>query len=106
RAPAAAEPVAMISGDAEPGRLDWPADVAVGPDVDLATVRRQLRAAEARFGPLELGPTIDGDGERKATYRLNGTRGHLELALTYDPDGDCVAALSLVPVKLVAPDLG
>jgi CubicO group peptidase (beta-lactamase class C family) len=100
----AAELVATINAFAEPGRADWPEGVAVGPDVDLAAVRRQLRAAEARFGPVELGPAIDGDGEGKATYRLNGARGHLELALTYDAGAGCVAAISLVPVKLLPPD--
>jgi CubicO group peptidase (beta-lactamase class C family) len=84
---------------------DWPAEVAVGTDVDLATARRQLRAAEARFGPVELGPVVDGDGERKATFRLHGARGHLDLALTHDPDAACVAAVAIVPVKLVPPDL-
>ena len=102
---AATELVATINAYAEPGGGDWPADVAIGSDVDLAVVRRQLRAAEARFGPLELGPAIDGDGERKATYRLHGSRGHLELVLTYDPVASCVAAISLVPVKLLPPDL-
>jgi CubicO group peptidase (beta-lactamase class C family) len=102
---AASELVATINASADPGRADWPEDVAIGPDVDLAVVRRQLRAAEARFGPVELGPAIDGDGERKATYRLHGPRGHLELALTYDTDASCVAAISLVPVKLLPPDL-
>ncbi len=102
---AATELVATINAAAQPGGPDWPANVAIGPDVDLAAVRRQLRAAEARFGPLEVGPVIDGDGEHKATYRLHGPRGHLELALTYDPGASCVAAISLVPVKLVPPDL-
>ena len=54
---------------------------------------------------MELGPAIDGDGERKVTYRLPGPRGHLELALTYDAEAGCVAAISLVPVKLLPPDL-
>jgi CubicO group peptidase (beta-lactamase class C family) len=102
---AATELVATINAAAQPGGPDWPPDVAIGPDVDLAAVRRQLRAAEARFGPLELGPAIDGDGEHKATYRLHGPRGNLELALTYDPGASCVAAISLVPVKLLPPDL-
>jgi CubicO group peptidase (beta-lactamase class C family) len=102
---AAAELVATINAAATPGAAQWPADVAIGPDVDLGAVRRQLRAAEARFGPLELGPAIDGDGERKATYRLHGARGHLELALTYDAGAACVAAVSLVPVKLLPPEL-
>jgi hypothetical protein len=102
---AAEEIVAAIGAAAGPGGLQWPADVAMGADVDLATVRRQLRAAEARFGPLVLGPPIDGDGELKATFRLRGARGDLDLGVTYDPKASCVAAISLVPVKLLPPDL-
>ena len=102
---AATELVATINAAAEPGRADWPSGVALAADVDFAAVRRQLRAAEARFGPVELGPAIDGDGERKVTYRLQGPRGHLELALTYDAEAGCVAEISLVPVKLLPPDL-
>src|SRR5207249_3903039 len=83
---------AAIAGQGGAGIAEWPRTRPIGPDVDLAAIRRQLRAAEARFGPVELGPPIDGDGERKATYRLHGARGHLELALTFDPDAGCIAA--------------
>lgn len=102
---AAEEIVAAIAGQGGAGIAEWPRTRPIGPDVDLAAIRRQLRAAEARFGPVELGPPIDGDGERKATYRLHGARGHLELALTFDPDAGCIAAISLVPTKLLPPDL-
>ena len=101
----AAEDVVAALNQGGAGIVDWPGDHAIGSDVDVAAIRRQLRAAEARFGPVELGPPIDGDGARKATYRLHGARGHLELALTFDPDADCVAAISLVPTKLLPPDL-
>ena len=102
---AAEEIVAAINRAATSGAIDWPADLALAADVELGALRRQLRAAEARFGPLELGPPIDGDGELKATYRLHGPRGHLELALTFDPAAGCVSAISIVPVKLLPPDL-
>ena len=102
---AAEDVVAAIGSPGGAGIADWPGDHAIGPNVDPAAIRRQLRAAEARFGPVELGPPIDGDGERKATYRLHGARGHLELALTFDPEASCVAAISLVPTKLLPPDL-
>jgi len=94
---------AINAGDSGP--VDWPAALAAGADVDLAAVRRQLRATEARFGPVELGPPIDGDGERKATFRVYGSRGQLELALTHDSEAHCVAAISIVPVKLLPPEL-
>jgi hypothetical protein len=102
---AAEELVGAINGGAHPGGADWPADLAIGADVDLDAARRQLRAAEARFGPVELGPAVEGDGDRKATFRLHGPRGHLELALTYDPDARCVSTIAIVPVKLLPPDL-
>jgi CubicO group peptidase (beta-lactamase class C family) len=101
----AAEEIVAAIGQGGPAIVEWPGERTIGPDVDLAAISRQLRAAEARFGPIELGPPIDGDGERKATYRLNGARGYLELALTFDPDAGCIAAISLVPTKLVPPDL-
>jgi hypothetical protein len=101
----AAEGLVAAINTPHPGGPDWPADIAIGPDVDLEAARRQLRAAEARFGPVELGPPVDGDGERKATYRLHGTRGHLDLVLTHDPDASCVASVAIVPVKLHPPEL-
>jgi CubicO group peptidase (beta-lactamase class C family) len=102
---AAEEIVAAVDSEGGLAIAAWPGDRSLGPDVDVAAIRRQLRAAEARFAPVELGPPIEGDGERKAIYRLHGARGHLELALTYDPDADCVAAVSLIPTKLLPPDL-
>jgi CubicO group peptidase (beta-lactamase class C family) len=102
---AAEEVVAAIGNAAGRGGPEWPADVAIGPTIDVAAVRRLLRAAEARFGPLELGQPIEGDGELKTTFRLHGARGDLELALTYDPGAGCIAAITLVPVKLLPPDL-
>ena len=102
---AAQEIVAAIDSEGGAAIAEWPGDRVIGSDVDPEAIRRQLRAAEAQFGSVELGPPIDGDGERKATYRLHGTRGHLELALTLDPEAGCVAAISLVPTKLLPPDL-
>jgi hypothetical protein len=102
---AAQEIVSAINQAATNGALDWPADLAVAADLDFPAIRRQLRATEARFGPVELGPPIDGDGELKATFRLHGSRGHLELGLTYDPAASCVSAITIAPVKLLPPDL-
>jgi hypothetical protein len=102
---AARELVAAIASAAV-GSPEWPADLAIGPDVDLAAIRRQLRAAESRYGPVQLGPAIDGDGDVKATYRVHGARGHLELVLTYDPANSCVANVAIVPAKVLGPDLG
>ena len=85
--------------------VTWPMGLAIGPDVDLAAVTRSLAAAAARFAPLALGPVVDGDGERKATWRLRGERGHVDLALTFDPATSCVAAVSLAPPKATLPNL-
>ncbi len=91
--------------DHGPVAIDWPADVAVGDGVDVGAIVRALRATEARFAPLELGPAVAGDGERKATFRLAGPRGRVDLALEIDPDLACVTAARLVPVRLVPPSL-
>jgi hypothetical protein len=85
--------------------IDWPADVAIGEDVDLDAIRRALVATAARFAPVRLGPTIAGDGETKATFRLRSDRGEVDLALELDPKLGCVTSVSLVPVRRVPPDL-
>jgi CubicO group peptidase (beta-lactamase class C family) len=87
-----------------PITVDWPADLSVGAGVDLGAVVRAMRAAESRFAPLTLGAPIDGDGERKATFRIRGGRGNLDLALTLDPERGCLDGVSLIPTKLVPPD--
>lgn len=98
--------VAMLAApEGGPVAIDWPAELVVAEALDLGPVVRAMRATEARFGPLELGPVVDGDGERKATFRLRGERGPVDLVLVLDPDRGCLDAVSLVPVKLVAPDL-
>jgi serine-type D-Ala-D-Ala carboxypeptidase/endopeptidase len=88
-----------------PLTIDWPADLVVTDRVDLGLVVRAMRAAEARFAPLELGPVVDGDGERKATFRLGGPRGQVDLALELDLEAGCLDTVSLVPVRLTAPGL-
>jgi hypothetical protein len=51
----AAEALVAAINTRRPGGPDWPADIAIGPDVDLEAARRQLRAAEARFGRSSSG---------------------------------------------------
>ena len=50
----------------------------------LATdhVRRSLRAAAARFGPLALGPPVEGDGTTSATWELWPADGSGDVAAT------------------------
>ena len=87
-----------------PVTIDWPADLTVTPNVDLGSVVRAMRATEARFGPVSLGPAIAGDGESKATFRLESSSGRAELALQLDVDVNCISAVSMVPEKLVPID--
>jgi hypothetical protein len=104
---AAAERIVAATATPESGpvSIDWPSELTVGADVDLAAVVRAMRAAEARFAPLTLGRPIEGDGERKATYRLESARGRVDLALTMDPARSCLDAVALTPVRLVPPEL-
>lgn len=93
------------AADGRPVAIDWPADLTLGTDVDAAPIVRAMRATEARFAPISMGPPIEGDGERKVTYRLASPRGRIDLALTLDPVANCLDAVSLVPVRLAPPDL-
>ena len=88
-----------------PVSIDWPASLSVGSSVDLGAVVRSMRATEARFGPVRLGPPVAGDGETKATFRLLSPRGRLDLVLELDPNIDCLASVALIPAKSVPPDL-
>ena len=93
------------SASGGPLTIDWPAGLAVGASVDLGPVVRSMRAAEARFAPLQLGPAIAGDGEEKATFRLVGERGMLDLSLAIEPRIDCLTAVALTPIRVVPPEL-
>jgi CubicO group peptidase (beta-lactamase class C family) len=103
----AAEQIVLAMGapDAGPVTIDWPSDLAVGADVDLAAVVRAMRAAEARFAPLTLGRPVEGDGERKATFRLESPRGRLGLTLELAPDLGCLDRVAIAPARLVPPAL-
>lgn len=104
---AAARIVAALTPSDGPGAvsIDWPGELTVAPAVDLGAVARAMRATEARFGPVSLGPSTAGDGETKATFRLESPRGRLELALELDREAGCLSSVSIVPVKLVPPAL-
>ncbi|NJD28682.1 MAG: beta-lactamase family protein [Chloroflexi bacterium] len=103
-ADAAARIVAALS-PADGTAAAIPADLPLGPGVARAAVGRALRATEARFGTLRLGPTIGGDGVRSATYRLLGDLGRVELALEWDPDAGALSSVGLLPVRLSSIDL-
>lgn len=97
--------VAMTPREVGPVSIDWPAALTAGDGVDVGAVVRAMRATEARFGPVRLGPPIAGDGTTKATYRLESSRGKLDLVLEHDPSADCLSAVSIVPVRLEQPDI-
>ena len=96
--------VAALDAPADgPVTIDWPKDVVVSSGMDIGPVVRSMRATEARFAPLTLGQVVDGDGEKKATFRLDGPRGRVDLVLALDLEAGCVGSVSLVPVKLAPP---
>lgn len=103
---AAARIVAALEPPADGGPLviDWPAGLPVGETVDVGAAVRAMRATEARLGPVALGPPAAGDGETKATFRLDSPRGRGELAIELDVARGCVKSVSLVPAKLAPPD--
>jgi hypothetical protein len=77
----------------------WLADMVAGPDVDVPTVERSLRAAAARFGPMRLGLPTAGDGLTTATFDVEGEDGKAGLTVTIDPDGGVVTALALMAAE-------
>jgi len=86
----------------------WPADVPLGAEVDRDALDRTLRAGEAVWGPVRLGPVIGGDGRTVARWQLPGPRGTLELELTAadasSDDGEPpISKVVLVPSMLVMP---
>jgi CubicO group peptidase (beta-lactamase class C family) len=96
---------AMATPEGRPVSIDWPSSLSVASGVDLGLVVRAMRAAEARYGPMTLGPVVAGDGERKATFQLRSTRGRVDLQLGHDPVKDCLDAVAIVPVRLKPPDI-
>lgn len=89
----------------QPVTIDWPAELTVASALDLEPIVRAMRATEARFAALRLGPAIAGDGEEKATFRLLGERGLVDLSLAVDPAVGCITSVALIPIRLVPPEL-
>jgi CubicO group peptidase (beta-lactamase class C family) len=86
----------------QPARA-WPDNLRLAETIDRGWLDRELRAAEALFGPVALGPAMSGDGMRNASWRLRGERGDLTLALELDPADDTIRAISLIPATLESP---
>ncbi|MFL5675349.1 MAG: serine hydrolase domain-containing protein [Chloroflexota bacterium] len=95
----AARMVALLG---EPGPA-WPDDLVLATSLERDAVARALRAAEARFGPVELGAPTAGDGALTATWRARGSRGDLDLTLALDETGRTLTSVAFVPVPLVVP---
>jgi CubicO group peptidase (beta-lactamase class C family) len=87
---------------AEP-RPAWPPELALDDALDRAALERDLRAADALFGPLVQGPPIQGDGRTKAAWLLSGPRGRVTLAVELAGDAATIRSLSLVPDGLESP---
>ena len=78
--------VAQLAG---PGAA-WPASVELAETIDRPALDRTVRAAEASWGPVTLGPVVAGDGRMTARWRLPGPHGDLELEVALDADGEIV----------------
>jgi CubicO group peptidase (beta-lactamase class C family) len=86
----------------------WPVDPALpglAPALDRSALDRAVRAAEARFSPLTLGPVLASVPDRSATFRLQGDRGRVELQLERDPASGELIRAALVPARLSAGDI-
>jgi CubicO group peptidase (beta-lactamase class C family) len=92
--------VDLLAGTARPS---WPADLALADSIDRPALDRDLRATEAVFGPVTLGPATAGDGERAAAWRLIGRGGDVALTLELDTDGSTISSVGLVPVTHESP---
>ncbi|MDQ3128913.1 MAG: beta-lactamase family protein [Chloroflexota bacterium] len=92
-----------FGGEATPASPAWPADIPLADSVDRAALERDLRATEAIFGPLTLGPMTAGDGERAAAWQLAGRAGDVMLSLELDPAGGTIQAVALIPVTHESP---
>ncbi|HSL97355.1 MAG TPA: serine hydrolase domain-containing protein [Candidatus Deferrimicrobiaceae bacterium] len=82
-----------------------PAELPLAEAVDRAALGRALRATEARFGGLTLGPAIAGDGVKAATYRLTGEQGSVELAIEWSSEANALSSVGLLPVRQSSVDL-
>jgi CubicO group peptidase (beta-lactamase class C family) len=101
---AAAERIATALAVADGEAPTWPTELATAETIDRGALARSLRATEARFGKVRLGPAIAGDGIRAATFRLECLRGHLELTLERDPDTGKLTKVRLQPARLAPAD--
>jgi CubicO group peptidase (beta-lactamase class C family) len=92
--------VLVLAGD---GASAWPPDEAATNGFDGAAVARSLHAAGARYGTLQLGLPIAGDGITTETWAVHGERGKAELRVTLDgADGPVAGVVLRSPLRGVA----
>ncbi len=89
---------------AEP-RPAWPSDLPLGSAADRVASERALRFAAARFGPVVLGRSTAGDGEKTATWRLSSDHGELDLRVELEVPGGSLVKVGFVPRPMQAPML-
>ena len=94
----AARVVALLAAD----RPVWPNDIATDDTLDRSALERDLRAADAVFGPLTLGPVTASD-PKTATWQLTGPRGGVALTVELAEDGAAIRSVTLVPDGLESP---
>lgn len=82
----------------------WPDELTVDASLDRRGLERSMRAAEARFGTVHLGPPIAGDGARAVTFRLRCARGALDLRLEREPGRGTLTIVELRPSPASTPD--
>ena len=83
----------------------WPSDLPLASAADRLASERALRVAAARFGPVVLGRSTAGDGEKTATWRLSSDHGDLDLRLELDVAGGSLDKAGFVPRPMAAPTL-
>lgn len=94
--------VAALSSDGSAPK--WPCDLDLAPSVDASALGRALRAAEARYGSVRLGPVVAGDGIGAATFRLECSRSAMELGLERDALTGALTSVKLTPVRMAPAD--
>jgi CubicO group peptidase (beta-lactamase class C family) len=84
---------ASLAGDVPP----WPSALHPAPELDLARMHRELRAAAAWAGGCTVTEVLASDGTGEATFRLTGQRARLRLTLALPADSRRLTWFSLVP---------
>jgi CubicO group peptidase (beta-lactamase class C family) len=98
----AARRILSAALEAEPA---WPDGLVAAAGLDTEPILRALRTAKPRFGTMDLGLPIEGDGLEGSTWGLVADRGIAELQVALDADGAVTAVALRIPASEV-PDEG